>query len=153
MVFFFFSDPSRAYKIRFCVDIWLLSNSLLANFVSASFVLGLPGFFAGGCCCCGEMFATRFRFFFFPVSCFFMREMSLRATGVAGGSGEMGGGGGGGDGVGCGCGEQISVGGKLVSSGGGEIDADDVEDVGEFTELRIGSIGSMFRSCCISSSR
>jgi hypothetical protein len=44
MVFFFFSEPSRARKIRFWADSWLFSNSL-AILVSESLVVGLPGRF------------------------------------------------------------------------------------------------------------
>jgi hypothetical protein len=47
MVFFFFSEPSRARKIRFWADSWLFSNSL-AILVRESLVEGLPGRFLFG---------------------------------------------------------------------------------------------------------
>ena len=98
MVFFFFSDPSRARKIRFCDDIWLLSNSLLASFVSVSLVLGLPDrLFDGRCCCRGDILAVRFRLFFLSVSCSIITVMSLPFV-VGSGEGDGGGGGGGGGG-------------------------------------------------------
>ena len=74
---------------------------------------------------------------------------------VVAGVGVGGGGGGGGGVVGvvtkCKYQHDRKEGGNFVAlAGGGEIDNDDVEDVGEFTKL---SMGFRFKICCMSSSR